>query len=313
MVRALVIRQVFIVLDFALAALIVITASLVGMQLVEPAPRADASVFEGSSDESADGGAFQLPEVAKRKAYNGLVKSGLFGEAGRFDPTEEPPPPPPEPKEEEAEDTQFNLRLVGTTAVGPESRFSSAFIEDLDQRTGVQTYKVDGEVLEKVKLAEVYQREVILLNERNTPATRERLRMDEEGEGESERVQVARRRTRPLPKPDSSRSERITLDRQEFIKDLYTNYADLVTKVKPELYKDANGKVVGITAKNISQVPLARKLGFVDGDVLQSVNNERIDSEQKILEMVQKYRNASSFRVGVMRNGKPKVITYRLN
>ena len=97
------------------------------------------------------------------------------------------------------------------------------------------------------------------------------------------------------------------------MEELYVNYADLVTKVKPELYRDASGKVAGITAANISDVPLAKQLGLKDGDILQTVNNEKIDSQQKILDMVQKYQNADSFRIGIMRNGKQEIVTFNFN
>jgi type II secretory pathway component PulC len=83
--------------------------------------------------------------------------------------------------------------------------------------------------------------------------------------------------------------------------------------VKPELARDESGNVIGVTADNIGQVPMARKLGLGDGDILQTVNNEQIDSEQKIYEVIQKFQNANSIRIGVMSGGKPKVITYRLN
>ena len=65
-----------------------------------------------------------------------------------------------------------------------------------------------------------------------------------------------------------------------------------------------------VTGKAIAEVPLAKQLGLENGDVLQTVNNEKIDSEQKVLEMVQKYQDAGSFRIGIMRNGKQKIITY---
>ena len=96
------------------------------------------------------------------------------------------------------------------------------------------------------------------------------------------------------------------------MQDLMLNYQDLITKVKPELYRDASGKVMGITASNISEIGVAQKLGISDGDVLQTVNNESIDSVAKVMEMVTKYQNASSFRIGLLRNGKPTVVTYRL-
>ncbi len=104
----------------------------------------------------------------------------------------------------------------------------------------------------------------------------------------------------------------ITLNREEFLQELYENYAELVTTIRPEYYRDASGNVVGLTAQNISQVPMAQKLGLQDGDVLQSINNEQIDSEQKVMELFQRYRSASAFRIGILRNGKPMVIAYRL-
>ena len=105
---------------------------------------------------------------------------------------------------------------------------------------------------------------------------------------------------------------RVDLDKNDFIQELQVNYVELVTKVKPELYRDSSGRVAGITAADISDVPLAKKLGLENGDVLQTVNNEKIDSEQKILEMVQKYQNVNSFRIGILRNGRVENITYNL-
>ena len=206
--------------------------------------------------------------------------------------------------------TKLNLRLVGTVALSPDDTFASASIEDTAKRSLPAVFFLGDEVVEKVTLAEVHPREVILLNARHSPAKRERLRMDDEEEETPGRV--ARNTPQRKPGNRESAAERITLDRQEFISDLYTNYADLVTRVKPEMYRDENGKMIGVTAKNISEVPLAGKLGLSDGDVLQTVNNERIDSEERILEMVQKYRNATSFRIGIIRNGKPRTITYSL-
>jgi type II secretory pathway component PulC len=170
-------------------------------------------------------------------------------------------------------------------------------------------YALGQDIVDKVKLLEVYPREVVLLNERNTPSTRERLRMEDlDTASPATTVTAARRMPERAPA-----GNQIELNRQEFVQELYMNYADLVTKVKPEMYRDASGNVVGVTAQNIGQVPLAQKLGLADGDVLQTVNNEAIDSEQKIMEMVQKYSDSNVFRIGILRNGRPQVITYRLN
>lgn len=303
MVRGLVIRQGFMIVDLVLGLLVIVTVGIVVQQMLE-APRTVEAVPGMTGTERARTVQFAL-EVGPREAYNSITSSGLFGDAGRMSRVAEPRAIEEEPAGI-VEDTSLNLRLLGTIALSPQDPFAAAFIEDRDQRFA-QGYGLGDEVVEKVKLAEVYQREVYLLNERNTPPTKERLRMDEEADAPGTASPPKR-----LVSASPSTAERVALNRQEFIQELYTNYADLVTKVKPEMYRDENGKVIGVTAPNISQVSLARKLGLQDGDVLTTVNNDSIDSEQKIMEVVQKYRSADAFRIGILRNGKPKVITYSL-
>jgi type II secretory pathway component PulC len=306
MVRGLIIRQVFVLLDLALVILILVTGALVSLAVLRPPENMQDN---DRSDVSADSAArFYLANVPSRSEYDALLSGGLFGAAGRFDPNAAPPPPPPPPVEDDLKETELNLKLHGTIALSPRNPFASAFIEDLDARSGSMAFALGQDVVDQVKLMEVYPREVVLLNERNAPPTRERLRMDEEESAS----RVAAAPSRQMPER-ASQGRQVELNRQELIQELYMNYADLVTKVRPEMYRDASGKVVGVTAQNISQVPLAEKLGLADGDVLQTVNNEAIDSEQKIMEMVQKHGNSNTFRIGILRNGKPQIITYRLN
>lgn len=304
MVRGLIVRQVFIVLDLALVIGLIATGAMILSSLLSNPSNAGAlNAFE---DDGARELQASLRSLDGRDAYNTIKSNRLFGDAGAFDPQAEPPPPPPPPPVEEPEvETSLNLRLVGTTALRP---FESAIIEDVDTRGAIHTFRPGELVVDRVTLEEVRQREVVLMNERMTPPKRELLRMDED----KGKPIVTARAPQPPAQPENNTPDRITLNRNEFIQDLYQNYSDLITKVKPEMYRDASGNVVGVTAQNISEVPLASKLGLQDGDVLQSVNNEPIDSEQKIMEMVQKYQNSNSFRIGIMRNGRVQTITYRL-
>lgn len=305
MVRSLVIRQVFVLLDFALTLLIVFTAGMVVMQVLEPPAVLDTLMALPEEGEAR--GVELLTQTGDRGQYDRILAAGLFGEAGRWDPGAEPPPPPPPPPNPELEDTQLNLRLLGTIALNPEDPFASAVIEDADARTK-GGYSLGQEVAEKVKLLEIYPREVILMNERNTPPSRERLRMDDEI------ALPATPETRQAAMPMRGGAlEQVSLDRMEMFNELTKSYSDIVTKIKPEPYRDENGRIIGLTANNISQIPLSEKLGLADNDVLQTVNNEPIDSMDKIFEMFNKYGNANSFRIGILRNGKPKVITYTLD
>lgn len=308
MVRGLVIRKTFIMVDLALAAFVAVVVGLVAMEMVRVIPGPDAVLAGGGS--VAEPTAPPLPQVGDRAVYASLKQSGLFGEAGKWDPKAMAPPdmPPVPPTDTEVVETTLNLRLVGTIASGAVSKFSTAFIENLDTNDRGRAYWVSDQVMDNVTLEEVLSREVIVLNKRFDPPKRERIKMDE---AQPESGAVTKAPPPPTGAGDAS-SERISLKRDEVVQELYANYADLVTNVKPEMARDANGNVIGVTAPNIGQVPLAQKLGIKDNDVLQTVNNEQIDSEQKILEIVQKYQTANSFRIGIMRDGKPKVITYRL-
>jgi type II secretory pathway component PulC len=296
MVRALLIRQSFLLLDAALVLLIVLAAAMVVYKIIEVPPRLDTAI-------NLDAASAPLPArgVLARANYDDIATSGLFGPAGNFEPGAAPPPPPP-PTETPLQETDLNLRLVGITF---EDKLSSAIIQDNDARS-IEAYEVGEAIRVGITVKEIREGVVVIHNgPKNEDQT---LSMGD--------VKLAAAAPAPAPPPGvptvPPSGNRITLNRNEFIQELYTNYADLVTKVRPEMVRDASGKVIGVSAQNIGNIPLAQRLGLRDGDVLQSVNNEPIDSEQKIMEMVQKYRNSASFRIGIMRNGQVQNITYRL-
>jgi len=302
MLRSLLIRQSFIWVDTVLAAAFVCTAGVLVYGLLTPLP-----VKAEITPDPIDTAAFQVASVQPRSAYDKLVGSGLFGDFGRFDPAAEPPPPVEAPVATEVVDTELNLRLVGTTVT---PGMSSAILEVKDQNHTAATYFLDDTVMDGVTLVEIGKREVFILNERGAESRRERVSMDDPANAPPV---VAAAVPAPEPERPTGGTQRITLNREELASEIMSSYSDIVTKVRPELARDDNGEVLGVTAANISSVALARKLGLADGDILQTVNNEKIDSEGKIYEMIQKYQNASSLRLGVISNGQPKVISYRIN
>lgn len=300
MIRSLVIRQTFLVVDAALVVLALATGVMVVMKFLEPpvalAPAPQAEMAAANEE--------LVRTVAERGAYDVVLNPArLFGDAGAFDPQAAPPPPAPVPEQETVQETEIPLRLVGTTAT---EKFASAIVEDTTQPGSAHSYEIGEMVVQDVTLTEVHPRFVMLRNKRNGEDKLQRLSMDDE-KAKLPPTTVA---TAPVV-TGSGANKRVTLNRAELANDVMMNYQDLI-KVKPELYRDASGKVVGLTANNISQIPVAKKLGLNDGDVLQTVNNEPIDSEAKVMEMISKYSNATSFRIGLMRNGKPEVVTYRL-
>jgi type II secretory pathway component PulC len=317
MIRSLIIRQVFRLLDMALVIGVLIVGFLVVKLFLTPLPSLDLNIAETAAAEET---ASATGSLGERAVYDGLVKSGMFGTAGRWD-AQAPPEPEPEPEvSAEIEESALGLTLRGTVALEPGDRFSSAFIENTEKKDGVRTFLLGQEIAENVLLDTVLQREVILLNKRTTPPQRERLRMEEQPKtapGAKPGAVAAASKGKPSapaassapPASEGSTIQHTKLKRDAVIRDVMQNYATLST-ITPEVKRDASGNVLGVTAPNIGQHPMAEKFGFKDGDVLQTINNERVESREALMEIMQRYQDASSFRVGILRDGRPNVLEF---
>jgi general secretion pathway protein C len=259
--------------------------------------------------------------VDSRAAYDAIVASRLFGLAGQVaqESAKEPEPAPVEEVE-----TKLRLKLCGTAATFPTDPLATAIIMNQDKNT-MGTYYIGQDVVDQVSIKEIYQRKVVLFNKQTNQ--REVL-LAEELKGETKAGSASPLPgSAPVPASASASAsastsastsasaptkDRVSIKKSELVQELFTNYSEMAQTIKPEMYRDENGKVAGITASNLESIPLAKKLDVRNGDVLQTVNNEAIDSEQKVMDLIQKYQNATTLRVGLLRDGKPIVVTYRL-
>ncbi len=87
---------------------------------------------------------------------------------------------------------------------------------------------------------------------------------------------------------------------------------ELMAEHRPRLARGPNGKVLGITADNISRIPYANMIGIRDGDIIQNVNGVAIDSLGKPFELVNKFKNRKQFNVRILRNGQPQTLNITL-
>jgi TPR repeat protein/beta-lactamase regulating signal transducer with metallopeptidase domain len=117
---------------------------------------------------------------------------------------------------------------------------------------------------------------------------------------------------RPL-KPIARNEDGVVFDRNQVAQELASyDYADLVDTLDPQIAKGEKSNVTGITSDNFASVPLAREVGLKNGDVINTVNGITIDSDQKLMEIFTKFSNASTFRLGITRNGSPQMLTFNL-
>jgi endonuclease YncB( thermonuclease family) len=82
----------------------------------------------------------------------------------------------------------------------------------------------------------------------------------------------------------------------------------LVGRHAPRIATDSSGNPLGLTADNISQIPMAAQLGFQDGDIVQSINGTPIQSEMQVLGMVEQLKGSKNLNLQILRNGQPTTL-----
>lgn len=306
MLRGLLIRKTFLLLDLTLVVLMLYVGYMVFQALLEPP---QAITTPAAPDFSAE---IEVARVGSRSEYEVILENGLFGAAAREKSLE--PPPPEEPPEPETTVTTLPLRLLGAAATSPRDPFASAGIRNL-QTNIEKTYYLGQPVLSDVILEEVHKREVILFNKRENQ--REILSMDD-AEEPARSTRVAGR-PRPAPPTVPGRADGpgaqdgpVVVSRNE-INEIASDMGRVVTELRPQMHTDDSGRVLGITSASLGQVPLAQKVGLADNDVITSINGVSIDSVEKIAEVAEKFRNVNVFRLSVLRNGQTLTRTIRLD
>ncbi|MBP8305286.1 MAG: PDZ domain-containing protein, partial [Phycisphaerae bacterium] len=76
------------------------------------------------------------------------------------------------------------------------------------------------------------------------------------------------------------------------------------------LVKD--GQVEGIQIHDLDHIPGARQLGLVEGDVIQTVNGQRLTHMQKAFQVLKKARSQERIEIELLRNGQAKTLSLDL-
>lgn len=307
MVKGLLYRQIIAGAQILLVALLAIAVFALIRELLTGVPRVEVGGAEPPNPEQLEE---RLPKIRSRTAYAAIVDSGLFGDAGRFDPGSKVEPVTQAPPPTDEPDTKLALKLKGTTFTEPRDPRASAIIEVREKGNSTDAYFIGDEVIPQVFLLEVRSGEVLLDNRRL--GAREKLRREERLTLAT--APVVRNSVRlPSSPPRSQNPDMIYFKRDEIAKKLNDEWARLSATIDIKVVKnEETGEVHGLTTDNIESVEVAKEMGLKNGDVLVSINNEKVDSADKVKTILEKYRNARTFRVGVLRSGQVKYLTYRL-
>jgi type II secretory pathway component PulC len=307
MLRALLIRQAFLLLDLILVGIVALIAfSVVTTYLGTSGRTFTAGVGEVDTQDIV------LATLDTRDAYGMIENSGLFGEAARSRQDEAPPPPPPPPPPADDEVSELPLRLWGTVSLeNPESRLATAVIERTGGGSqGRSVYFVGDVIADGVVVREVHYKRVRLFNPN---LNRHEWLVRDETTGQTGPT-VRRAASPPRPAARQVTGPSVSVNTQELAQRMQTEGVEIYAQMAPSIRvaTDEAGEPLGLTADGIGDVPLARELGFQEGDILREINGRPVQNPNELMGLLTQFQGVDTFRVSVLRDGSPQMLTISL-
>jgi general secretion pathway protein C len=199
-------------------------------------------------------------------------------------------------KEEEIEalePTSLNVALLGTVTGSKENAF--AVIEETDKRKQ-GLYKI-GDSVKNATVKTILREKVVL----RVGTKDEILTMEESA--------AKRRDKRQGPTKSVSRGRTITVSRKDIEKSLEDiNKLMSQVRIRPH-FKD--GQSDGLSVSRIKGGSIFSKLGLRNGDIVQKINGQPINSPDEVLALYEKLKSGSEVSLEVTRRGKPRTMNYR--
>ena len=233
------------------------------------------------------------------------------------------------------EPTQLPIKLIGTMVVKP-AVFSSASLE-VDKKEQ-KVVSVGSDILDGKATVLAIARNYLILKE-DGKLTVAPLFTGKEGEAAAtpgqpgQPGQPGTTPTPPLPAPPPPRaperpgtpatSTKASVEtpgvrktgegayklERAHVNDKLKDVSRLGSEVRP-VPNYRNGKYDGVKMMGMNDASLFKEIGFENGDILQSVNGERMDSPNKALALYDALKNKSRLTVLIERDGIAKTLRY---
>ena len=234
----------------------------------------------------------QLPNVEESKrsplsSFKVITERNLFGSLDKAskDVNEE--------EIEELELTSLKIALLGTVTGNEQNAF--AVIEETDKRKQ-GLYKI-GDSVQNATVKKILREKVVL----RVGTKDEILTMEESA--------ASRRDKGRRPSKSTERGSTITVSRKDIqnsLKDINKLMSEV--RIRPH-FKD--GQSDGLSVSRIKGGSIFSKLGLRNGDIVQKINGEPINSPDEVLALYEKLKSGSRVSLEVTRKGEPKTMNYR--
>ncbi len=199
--------------------------------------------------------------------------------------------------------TTLNFQLVGTVIFRNPARSLAAIQDKGDGK--LYPVRIGDMIGENVQILSVEPRKVIFIN-----TTARRKEFVEIPEDPAIKISAASLRPKSAPSTGINQLEenRFVIGRQE-IDSQMANFNALLTQARavPEM---RGGQMVGFRLTQIVPNSFYQKAGFKDGDVIRSVNGEKVTDAAKAFELLQGLKSMSSLDMTIERGGKEVNFNY---
>jgi general secretion pathway protein C len=270
-----------------------------------PATPGAPSAHYGEMRRGAAGARRPAPDPGD-KPFSG---ENLFGPAA--DAAAAKPATPKDAAAVPAEKAKLALRLLGTVAGDP--AISRAVIEDA--RTRLQDIFKVGDYVQGARLESIAEQHVVLLiGDRRETLNIEMLPSEPAAPGETAKAPAAP----PTPVGQEASGKPVTVlsdskfevDKQSFMARVGGMEAILkATKLTPHV---VDGKTVGIQVSGLENVSMAKYVGLENGDVIQVVNGQGLDSLQKLFQVFRKARTQPDLNIRLLRGEETKELSFSI-
>jgi len=201
---------------------------------------------------------------------------------------------------------QFEFKLLGTVA--GDDHIACAIIEDLSNKTQ-DLYRV-GDVVKGASIEKIEQNKVVLLTDgrhevlslffaKHSPAptriTTEPSVTEEAGVTEAVKI--------------ISPTDR-QINKEAFIAKV-GGMSAVLNKVKLSPYI-VDGKEKGIRINGLENINVARYVGFENGDVIQTINGQRLTNGRKAFQVFRKAQALSSSDIQLLRSNEKKTLSFTI-
>ena len=266
-------------------ALVILLAWVISGWLLPPQPDTQISNTMDSIEKTAT----LLPDL------NSMLAVKLFGQ-----PAQQPKPAAAvPPRSKVVIKRPLTLKLLGTVVAGT----SSAAIISIKPGAEQQAYFIADTIQAGVILQSVEANAIVV----NRGGSLERISLEEGGKLASSPLATTISTT---PNQQPARSMNKTMSRAHLQKQL-NNFPALLSQARAVPHF-VNGKIGGFSVTNIVPGSLYQQAGLQNGDIIVSVNGEKITGAQQAMAIYTKLKSSTSLDLELIRAGGMQSIHYNI-